>query len=63
MKEKKPNSYFMQLWAGKYEKYYIDAAKFGNKSRFINHSCEPNAFVEQVILTFFNFLTLNFNHN
>jgi SET domain-containing protein len=35
----------MQLWAAGKEKYYVDAAKFGNKSRFINHC----AFVEQVI--------------
>jgi hypothetical protein len=27
--------------------YYIDASKFGNKSRFINHSCNPNAIIEK----------------
>lgn len=26
---------------------YIDATRYGNVSRFINHSCKPNAFVER----------------
>lgn len=29
--------------------YYLDAKKCGNKSRFINHSCEPNAYLEKWI--------------
>jgi len=39
-----PNSkYIMQLQ----DNCYIDAEKFGNLSRFINHSCDPNATVEK----------------
>ncbi|KAI6204561.1 hypothetical protein M3Y94_00688900 [Aphelenchoides besseyi] len=29
---------------------YIDATKFGNKGRFINHSCSPNATTQQWII-------------
>ncbi len=38
----------MYLWSGKGEKYYLDATEYGNKSRFINHSCDPNAVTELV---------------
>jgi len=27
--------------------YYVDAAYYGNQSRFVNHSCEPNCVVEK----------------
>jgi hypothetical protein len=52
-KENKVNSYFMLLWAGQ-GKYYINAEAFRNKSRFITHSCDPNAVVERVSLYLFN---------
>jgi len=29
--------------------YCIDAGSFGNVSRFINHGCEPNLFVQCVL--------------
>lgn len=38
VKNKVSNFYFLQLKDG----LYIDSAKYGNNSRFINHSCEPN---------------------
>lgn len=34
-----PNFYFLKL----NENLYIDAFKFGNVSRYVNHSCNPNA--------------------
>ena len=30
-------------------KYVIDAQDFGNVSRFLNHSCDPNVFVQCVL--------------
>ncbi|XP_051743321.1 histone-lysine N-methyltransferase SETDB2 isoform X3 [Ctenopharyngodon idella] len=30
--------------------YYLDASKEGNVARFINHSCEPNLFIQNVFV-------------
>ncbi|XP_067298997.1 histone-lysine N-methyltransferase SETDB2 [Pseudorasbora parva] len=30
--------------------YYLDASKEGNVARFINHSCEPNLFIQNVFI-------------
>lgn len=40
---KQKNYYFLQLPDG----LYIDAAIYGNESRFINHSCSPNTRTEK----------------
>lgn len=32
--------------------FCIDASKFGNVSRFINHGCEPNLFVQCVLSSY-----------
>ena len=32
------------------ERFYVDALKMGNLTRFINHSCEPNCAVHKVIV-------------
>jgi hypothetical protein len=48
-KEKFPNSkYIIQLEGN----CFLDAEAFGNLSRFINHSCEPNAKFQKVIVSF-----------
>jgi len=31
---------------------FLDAEAYGNLSRFINHSCEPNAKFQKVIVSF-----------
>jgi hypothetical protein len=39
------DEYDMNIQKGSFEDFFplcIDAAFFGNESRFINHSCEPN---------------------
>lgn len=38
--------YFVKLT----EKLFIDSRKYGNKSRYINHSCEPNTRLEKWIV-------------
>ena len=48
-KEKFPNSkYIIQLEGN----CFLDAESYGNLSRFINHSCEPNAKFQKVIVSF-----------
>lgn len=42
-KATRESEYMMHLFSG----FFIDAGKFGNKSRFINHSCDPNAKLEK----------------
>lgn len=43
---KKGSTYLFDLFSNLYDTpYAIDAEKFGNLTRFINHSCEPNAAV------------------
>ena len=37
-KKNKTTKYIMKM-----KLHYIDAENFGNNSRFINHSCQPNA--------------------
>lgn len=32
-----------------FPKYIIDAQHFGNVSRFLNHSCDPNVFIQCVL--------------
>ena len=32
------------------DSYVIDAAKYGNVSRFFNHSCQPNLYVKRVYI-------------
>ena len=32
-----------------FPKYVIDAQDFGNVSRFLNHSCDPNVFIQCVL--------------
>ncbi|CAI9097233.1 OLC1v1033609C1 [Oldenlandia corymbosa var. corymbosa] len=41
------DEYLFDLWDGK--GFTIDAAKYGNVSRFINHSCSPNLYAQNVI--------------
>ncbi len=43
---RRENAYIMMY--NKYE--YIDGLKKGNPSRFINHSCEPNAEVHRYVI-------------
>jgi hypothetical protein len=51
-----PNTkYIMQLQ----DNCYIDAEKFGNLSRFINHSCDPNATVEKYTVRLRLFVAYN----
>jgi euchromatic histone-lysine N-methyltransferase len=38
-----------------FPKYVIDAQDFGNVSRFLNHSCDPNVFVQCVLSGHDNF--------
>lgn len=45
-KEKNKHYYFMQLESS----HVIDATIKGNISRFINHSCDPNAETQKVII-------------
>jgi SET domain-containing protein len=30
------------------ENVYLDAKEYGNLSRFVNHSCDPNATIEKI---------------
>lgn len=46
LKQNMQNYYFMSLGNG----LTIDAANYGNESRFINHSCEPNCFAKKLII-------------
>lgn len=58
-KEKNQHYYFMALKSDA----IIDATVKGNTSRFINHSCEPNAETQKVSLSpscVFNCITLFF---
>ncbi|KAI5090124.1 histone-lysine N-methyltransferase SETDB2, partial [Silurus meridionalis] len=46
-----PNSNHTEGKPGCQEKiYYLDASKEGNVARFINHSCNPNLFVQNVFV-------------
>ena len=47
--EKFPNSKYIIQVEGN---CFLDAEAFGNLSRFINHSCEPNAKFQKVIVSF-----------
>ncbi|KAJ4827403.1 hypothetical protein Tsubulata_006451 [Turnera subulata] len=44
-----PNVEIDEKMAGGDSEYCIDAGSYGNISRFINHSCEPNLFVQSVL--------------
>ena len=51
-KDSSSHFYFMALRADS----LIDATRKGNISRFVNHSCEPNAETQKVCVLSFHFI-------